>query len=231
MKRYIFIIALMLAAVRPALCQYALPNLTFMGEVPIITGTETRTLAAQNAAQLFMTEGHVFVGREVKATVDFQKQFLEYLQMEKDIITAAAQLYGIYSEVKRVTKNINDITGILASAPANAIAVTLTPGRNRLYSQIYTTAAQVANDIYDVCLKKEKRTEQDRNRTLDRIRKNLNKMSKNLEQLALYLRYTTLEDVLNNILDRANYCDPHTKREIADRAFRNWHRVAARGIY
>lgn len=230
MKRYILIIALMLAA-RPALCQYALPNIEFAVEVPILTHTEIKTLEAHNVAQLFMTEGHVFVGREIKATVDFQKQFLEYLQMEKEIITAAAQLYGIYTEVKRVTKNINDITGILASAPANAIAVTLTPGRNRLYSQIYTTAAQVANDIYDVCLKKEKRTEQDRNRTLDRIRKNLNKMSKNLEQLALYLRYTTLEDVLNNVLDRANYCDPHTKREIADRAFRSWHRVAARGIY
>ena len=230
MKRYILIIVLALAA-RPALCQYALPNIEFAVEVPVLTHTEIKTLEAHNVAQLFMTEGHVFVGREVKATVDFQKQFLEYLQMEKEIITAAAQLYGIYIEVKRGTKNINDITSILASAPANAIAVTLTPGRNRLYSQIYTTAAQVANDIYDVCLKKEKRTEQDRNRTLDRIRKNLNKMSKNLEQLALYLRYTTLEDVLNNILDRANYCDPHTKREIADRAFRNWHRVAARGIY
>lgn len=231
MKRYILIIAMMLAAVRPALCQYALPNLTFLGEVPIITSTETKTLAAQNAAQLLMTEGHVFVGREVKSTVDFQKQFLEYLDMEKDIITAAAQLYGIYTEVKQVTESINDITHILASAPANAIAVTLTPGRNRLYTQIYTTAAKVAGDIYDVCLKKEKRTEQDRNRTLDRIRKNLNKMNKNLQQLALYLRYTTLQDVLDNILDRARYCDPDTKREIADRAFRRWHRVASRGIH
>lgn len=227
-KTIIIAAALAVLPLQDAVC--SLPNIELAGQVLFMMNQSKKVLLAQDAAQALMAEGHMFVGHEVQATNSFQREFVEYLSSCKNALTSAAELYGIYREVSMISKSVLDINKILAQAPANAIAVSLTPSRSRIYQDIITTSTMIGKDIYDVCLSKEKRTEQDRNKTMDDIRIKLRKMNVMLKQLAVYLRYTTLEDVLNNILDRARSCDKNTKRDIADRCFTRWHRVTHRVI-
>ncbi len=62
---------------------------------------------------------------EVAATTNFQCQFNDYLNSFDDILTVAADIYGIYMEVDEAMKNVKVVKGIVVRQPANVLAVAL----------------------------------------------------------------------------------------------------------
>lgn len=85
-----------------------------------------KTLKSQLAAQGLMTEGEIFIGREVRATSDFQREFNKYLDRFHDVIWTAAELYGTYTEIRKTVKHISNISNILSHQPENSLALLLT---------------------------------------------------------------------------------------------------------
>lgn len=181
-----------------------------------------KTIESQEKAQLLMTTGHVWIKEEVEATTDFQREFNDYLDKFHDVLSIAAEIYGIYYEVTQTSKCVKDLGHVLADSPENALAVAFSTRRNVVYRNIVRTTLDVIMDIRKVCFESSKMTEQEKNKVISTIRPKLRTINKQLRQLTLALRYPSFLDVWNELMERAYYMNPATKHDIITRCRRQW---------
>lgn len=179
-----------------------------------------KALKSQESAMLLMTTGHIWTREEVDATTDLQRKYNEYLDRFNDIIVYAAQIYGFYHEVGKLTENFGQLTKQLKQSPTNALAVALTPKRNTIYRELIMTSVDIVNDIRQVCLSDIKMTEKQRVEIVFGIRPKLKLMNRKLSRLARAVKYTSLNDVWLELDNKAR--DPIDKGRITDAAFRRW---------
>lgn len=203
-------------------CPAVEPNPTLAARFILCKNSAERALEKQRYAQELVAEGHVFVGREIQATNEYLREFNDYLDKFHDAISLAADLYGIYYEIKRTVNLTKQVSSVLSDAPTNAIAVMLRPNSSGMYGTIINTSIEVAQDIYNACLSKHKRTEQDRNKILTNVRKKIGEVNRQLTQLVIVLKYTTLEDIWHSIRQRAKYMDRERKHTLIERCYDNW---------
>ena len=179
-----------------------------------------KTLKSQESAMLMMTTGHIWTREEVDATTDLQRKYNEYLDRFNDIVVYAAQIYGFYHEVGRLTENFGQLSKQLRNSPTNALAVALTPKRNTIYRELIMISVDIVNDIRQVCLSDIKMTEKERIEIVFGIRPKLKLMNRKLSRLARAIKYTSLNDVWLELDNRARH--PLDKGSITDAAFRRW---------
>lgn len=216
MRRFLFIAMTLFSA----LAVSAQLDPTLAGMILIYNEKAEKALKSQESAMLMMTTGHIWTKEEVEATADLQRKYNEYLDRFNDIIVYAAQIYGFYHEVGRLTDNFGELTNQLRRSPANALAVALTPKRNTIYRELIMTSVDIVNDIRQVCLSDIKMTEQQRIEIVFGIRPKLKVMNRKLSRLARAVKYTSLNDVWLELDNRAR--DPVDKGRITDAAFRRW---------
>ena len=137
------------------------------------------------------TEGHVWLKQEVDATKNYQKQFDNYLNSFRNIISYAAQTYGFYYEVNHLCENMGKLSNQIGQAPTNAIAVALHNKRNDIYVGIINKSMGIVNTIRQVCIDK-KMTEKQRVELVFSIRPQLKDMNHQLALLTKLVRCTNL---------------------------------------
>jgi len=191
------------------------------GMIVAYTDKAEKQLKSQEKAMLLQTTGHIWTKEEVKATTDFQRQFNDYLDSFRSVICYAAQIYGFYHEISRLTENMKGLTGQISASPSNAVAVALTPKRNELYRDLILRSVDIVNDIRQVCLSDIKMTEKERVEIVFGIRPKLKLMNRLITRLTLAVKYTSLSDVWREIDCRAKSYDVD-KYKITDEAFRRW---------
>jgi hypothetical protein len=180
-------------------------------------------LKSQEKVMLMQTTGHIWTKEEVEATTDFQRQFNDYLDSFRSVIAYAAQIYGFYYEVGKLTEHISDLSQQLSASPSNAVAVALTPKRNTLYRELVLRSVDIVNDIRQVCLSDIKMTEKERIDIVFAIRPKLKQMNKLLRQLTLAVKYTSLSDVWREIDCRAMSYEVD-KSKVTNAAYQRWRR-------
>ena len=84
---------------------YAALDPTRLAAIELASSQAKKTLEAQVKSQGLMTTGHIWTKEEIEATTEFQREFNTYLDMFHDAISIAAEVYGIYYEVKQTSKN------------------------------------------------------------------------------------------------------------------------------
>ena len=225
MKRYIYIS--LLTAVLTIVC--SLPTYGLWGEDPVraamidqFSKQAKKTLEAQTRAQLLMSTGHKWMETEIDATTNFQREFNNYLDKFHDVLSIAAEIYGIYYEVTQITKNVSDLNDVVSSHPANALAVAFHSRRNVVYRNIIINGINIVMDIKTLCFENAKMTEKEKNEMLVNIRPKLRQMNRQLRALNLAIRYTTFLDVWNEITDRARAYEGVDKKAIIERCMRDW---------
>lgn len=200
---------------------YAQSDPVLAGMIVAYTDKAEKQLKSQEKAMLLQTTGHIWTKEEVKATTDFQRQFNDYLDSFRSVICYAAQIYGFYHEISRLTENMKGLTGQISASPSNAVAVALTPKRNELYRDLILRSVDIVNDIRQVCLSDIKMTEKERVEIVFGIRPKLKLMNRLITRLTLAVKYTSLSDVWREIDCRAKSYDVD-KYKITDEAFRRW---------
>ena len=95
------------------------------GMIAAYTEKAEKELKNQEKVMLMQTTGHIWTKEEVQATTDLQREFNNYLNSFRSIVCYAAQTYGFYYEVSRLTDNMGDFTKQLKRSPANTLAVSL----------------------------------------------------------------------------------------------------------
>ena len=181
-----------------------------------------KTLEAQNRAQALMTTGHLWMQTEIEATTNFQREFNDYLDKFHDILGFAAEIYGIYFEITQISKNVSDLNDVVASHPANALAVAFHTRRNVVYRNIIINGVSIVMDIKTLCFDNSKMTEQEKNEMITNIRPKLREMNRQLRALGRVIKYTTFLDVWNEITDRASSYGDIDRKDIIERCIRDW---------
>lgn len=218
-RYFILFIIVLLSSAKPA---FAGIDPGRVAAIELASDQAKKALKSQEKAQLLMTTGHAWIKEEVEATTDFQREFNDYLDKFHDVLSIAAEIYGIYYEVTQTSKNVKALGEVLSDSPSNALAVAFSTRRNVVYRNIVRTTLDVIMDIRKVCFEKSKMTEQEKNKVISSIRPKLRAINKQLRQLTLTLRYTSFLDVWNELMDRAYYLNPATKHDIITRCRRQW---------
>lgn len=194
---------------------------TLAGMIVLYTDKAEKQLKSQEKVMLMQTTGHIWTKEEVEATTDFQRQFNDYLDSFRSVISYAAQIYGFYHEIGKLTENMGGLTRQLKKSPDNALAVALTPRRSSIYRELILGSVDIVNDIRLVCLSDMKMTEKERIEIVFGIRPKLRLLNRNLRRLTLAVKYTSLSDVWREIDCRAKSYDVD-KWKITDEAFERW---------
>lgn len=194
---------------------------TLAGMIVLYTNKAEKQLKSQEKVMLLQTTGHIWTKEEVEATTDFQQQFNDYLDSFRSVISYAAQIYGFYHEIGKLTENMGSLTRQLEKSPENALAVALTPRRSTIYRELILGSVDIVNDIRQVCLSDVKMTEKERIEIVFGIRPKLRLLNRILRRLTLAVKYTSLSDVWREIDCRAKSYDVD-KWKITDEAFERW---------
>ena len=162
------------------------------GMIYMYTEKAEKELKNQEKVMLMQTTGHIWTKEEVKATTDLQREFNNYLNSFRSIISYAAQIYGFYHEIDRLIDNMGGFTKQLEAHPSNALAVALSTKRNKIYRELILNSVEIVNDIRHVCLTGNKMTEKERVEIVFDIRPKLKVMNKKLPRLTIAGTYTSL---------------------------------------
>lgn len=218
MKKLIFLI---LIAAAPVLTR-AQVDAVRAATIEIASKQAKKTIDAQIKIQGLETAGHMWIISEVDATTAFQREFNSYLDMFHDVLSIGAEIYGIYYEVTKTSKNIQNLTEVVAESPSNILAVAFSTKRNIVYRNIVKTSLDIIMDIKKVCFESSKMTEQEKNNIISSIRPKLRTINKQLSALTLAIRYTSFMDVWNEVTNRYLRMDSTRKHDIITRCRRDW---------
>lgn len=190
------------------------------GMILLYTEKAEKELKNQETVMLMQTTGHIWTKEEVEATTDLQREFNNYLDSFRSIICYAAQIYGFYHEVSKLTDNMGDFTRQLARNSPNALAVALSVRRNAIYREVILNSVEIVNDIRSACISDNKMTEKERMEIVFGIRPKLRTMNKKLQRLTKAVKYTTLGDIWLEIDEGSR--PAADKQDIVEAAKKRW---------
>ena len=202
---------------------------TLTGMVLIYTEKAKKPLKNKEKVMLLQTTGHIWTKEEVEAVTDLQREFNDYLDSFRSVVSYAAQIYGFYHEITHLTENMGECTGQLKNSPTNALAVALSTNRNKIYRELIYNSIEIINDIRTVCLSDNKMTEKERMEIVFGFRPKLQLMNKKLQRLSIAVKYTSMGDIWAEISEEAR--PKANKVEIARSAIRRWKRSGKAGAY
>ena len=193
------------------------------GMILLYTDKAEKELKNQEKVMLMQTTGHLWTKEEVKSTTDLQREFNNYLDSFRSIVCYAAQIYGFYHEISRLTDNMGDFTRQVSRNSPNALAVALSTKRNKIYRELIMNSVEIVNDIRMACLSDNKMTEKERMEIVFGIRPKLKMMNKKLQRQTKAVKYTTMGDIWREIDEGSR---PVTdKRDIVEAAKRRWRQI------
>lgn len=190
------------------------------GMILLYTDKAQKELKNQEKVMMLQTTGHIWTKEEVQATADLQREFNKYLDSFRSIVCYAAQIYGFYHEISRLTDNMEDFTRQVSRSTTNALAVALSTERNRIYRELMLGSVEIVNDIRMACLAENKMTERERMEIVFGIRPKLKLMNTKLQRLTKAVKYTTMSDIWYEIDEGAR--PVADKRDIVEAAKRRW---------
>lgn len=193
------------------------------GMILLYTDKAQKELKNQEKVMMLQTTGHIWTKEEVQATADLQREFNKYLDSFRSIVCYAAQIYGFYHEISRLTDNMEDFTRQVSRSTTNALAVALSTERNRIYRELMLGCVEIVNDIRMACLAENKMTERERMEIVFGIRPKLKLMNTKLQRLTKAVKYTTMSDIWYEIDEGAR--PVADKRDIVEAAKRRWKQI------
>lgn len=193
------------------------------GMILLYTDKAQKELKNQEKVMMLQTTGHIWTKEEVQATADLQREFNKYLDSFRSIVCYAAQIYGFYHEISRLTDNMEDFTRQVSRSTTNALAVALSTERNRIYRKLMLGSVEIVNDIRMACLAENKMTERERMEIVFGIRPKLKLMNTKLQRLTKAVKYTTMSDIWYEIDEGAR--PVADKRDIVEAAKRRWKQI------
>lgn len=193
------------------------------GMILLYTDKAQKELKNQEKVMMLQTTGHIWTKEEVQATADLQREFNKYLDSFRSIVCYAAQIYGFYHGISRLTDNMEDFTRQVSRSTTNALAVALSTERNRIYRELMLGSVEIVNDIRMACLAENKMTERERMEIVFGIRPKLKLMNTKLQRLTKAVKYTTMSDIWYEIDEGAR--PVADKRDIVEAAKRRWKQI------
>ena len=196
---------------------------TLAGMIALYTDQAQSQLENQQKVMALQTTGHIWTKEEIQGTTDLQKEFNDYLDSFRSVLSYAAQIYGFYHEVSCLVGNLDEFSDILRRYPSNSLAVALSQKRGSIYSDVVLHSVEIVNDVRSACLSDHKMTEKERMEIVFAIRPKLKRLNKDIRRLSRAVKYTSLGDIWLDIEENA-----YTKADkpgITEKAHRRWRHI------
>ena len=189
--------------------------------IDLASELEKKALDTQYKVQMLQATGHIWTRQEVDAVTDFQKEFNDYISTFNNLLTYAAEIYGIYYDVNSLAGTLSWLNREIGNHPENAFAVALSTRKNNIYMKVLNTGIDVAMDIRQIVMDtKGKATEAQRMEALGNIRPKLRKLDREIRILCKYIRYTSMNDLWREITGR--HYTPTSRKDVAIRCHQDW---------
>lgn len=190
----------------------------------IVTATQSKALAAQDAALGLTLAGYKMNGDVIRKTNKFMKEYNDWLNSFGDVLTIAANLYGIYYNVDRIIKDISEFQTVTKVNPKNVIAVSLSPSKNKIYNSILQDGLELVSDLEIMATgtkttvngktkvkMKAKLSLMERTMMIIDVRQRLQAIDRELCTINRYIRYTSLYDTYFEVTGDRPYKNHHTR--------------------
>ena len=194
------------------------------GMVATMSAASQKVINVQEGAVLAMTAGYIWTTAETKKIYGFQKKYVEYLDSIHNTLNVIANTYGMIVEIKKMGEELALLkeTIIDGNRYANVAAVEVSQRTSGIYLRIGTLAAEIGKEIYQQIFKQSKMSEYERYKQVVRLRPKLRKLNRELHRYSMAVKYTTMTDVLNEMLHRANHYNVSSRADIARKALDRW---------
>ena len=196
---------------------------TLAGMIALYTDQAQDQLKNQQKVMALQTTGHIWTKEEIQGTTDLQKEFNDYLDSFRSVLSYAAQIYGFYHEVSCLVGNLDEFSDILRRYPSNSLAVALSQKRGSIYSDVVLHSVEIVNDVRSACLSDHKMTEKERMEIVFAIRPKLKRLNKDIRRLSRAVKYTSLGDIWLDIEENAY--PKADKPGITEKAHRRWRQI------
>ena len=196
---------------------------TLAGMIALYTDQAQDQLKNQQKVMALQTTGHIWTKEEIQGTTDLQKEFNDYLDSFRSVLSYAAQIYGFYHEVSCLVGNLDEFSDILRRYPSNSLAVALSQKRGSIYSDVVLHSVEIVNDVRSACLSDHKMTEKERMEIVFAIRPKLKRLNKDIRRLSRAVKYTSLGDIWLDIEENAY--SKADKPGITEKAHRRWRQI------
>lgn len=189
-----------------------------------------KALKAQDEVMAMNMAQHIYHKEQVEAITNFQKQFNDYLSSFGDILSLAADIYGVYFEVDQAFKNLKELKSTVSSSPANLLAVAFSEKKNNIYVEVINNGIQVAADIRQLLplradpSKNPKMTEFERFKAIGNVRRSLRDMNYKIKRMNRIIRYTTIADSWYEL--RGTPKNTRSMKDIVSDCHKSWMRKA-----
>src|SRR5574344_2077381 len=105
---------------------------TLVGMILMYTNKAEKELKNQEKVMLLQSTGHIWTKEEVEATTDLQREFNNYLDSFRSIVSYAAQIYGFYHEIGQLVDNMGGLVTQLDANHVYGLAVHVAPKRYKI---------------------------------------------------------------------------------------------------
>ena len=173
-----------------------------------------KVINAQMKAQAAMAASHTINKTVVDANMYLVKEFNDYLTDFRDYLTTAAEMFGLYIEIKKLANTVGDLQAAIQNEPDNMLAAGLTSSGSRMYVEIVTLTTDLVKDIKNTCLTNKKMTQKEFNTVLSGIRPKFYKLNSELRRITNMIRYTSFVDIYRSLVTRSHRVNRANKLEI-----------------
>ena len=201
MRKYLLIFLMLLSSIS----SWSQPDPARATLFGVTARISSKGIIANDVALGGQLTGHIALNPEVKKITSYQRKYNEYLDTLRNVIGMAAQIYGLFTEVKLTINRIgtykNIVAHIAAHQTTNIVAVGFSKKFQYLYDDMVQIGIQVGADVAILMPfntkkhRKSKMTGWEGVKKVDEIRQNIRKMNQNLYAAIRLLKYTTLLDV------------------------------------
>lgn len=191
----------------------------------IVAKTQSKALIAQNAVLATTLGGYKMNGDVIRKTNNFIKEYNDWLDSFGDVLTIAANLYGIYYNVDRIITDISEFQKVTKVNPKNLVAVSLSPSKNKVYASILNDGLNIVSDLEMMITgsktvrdgktkvkMKTKMSLMERTMTIINVRKRLQAIDRKMRTLNRFILYTSLYDTYYEVTGDVPYKGHHTRQ-------------------
>lgn len=187
---------------------------------------------AQMAAQAAMLTENYYMEDTNSKIYNLQKDFNEYLSSFSNIITYAAEIYGLYLEIEDLGENITNVLKVVEENKQGLLAAAFNRNKTGIFTNVIVTTADLAMDIKRIIDKDVKMSEFKRHEICHNIRVKMRKVNRSLNKLTTAIRYSSFLELWHSITGHRDRYGIRSKREIARECIENWQtKVAGRFVF
>ena len=176
--------------------------------------TESGTLAGYIAAQAALVAAEKNVNQELGSLNDYRKELDDYLKSVHDVITIAANVYGLFYEISDLYKNYKSLIECIAEKGDNLVACIISEQKTEIIDDMITETVELVGDVRTILSKKKRMTEKERLKMLSNIRPKLKRLNAKLIRMEKTVRCFSFVQLWDELSGRRHRFDRLSRREL-----------------